>query len=831
MNTDEHRCRTGPALSHGATALLTLLAAFAPSCRKTPPAADGTTGGATGVPGPAAGAPDSVAVTGDAGPAAEPDGASAAQPTPDGILAGDNDALHPAIVAAAGDWLVAWEDNDGTTRRLLTSTVKAAARGDAPKILATGPAAQGVRLAARTESILAVWLEEGASPAVVARRLDAKAEPAGAVVAPRLDANAEPARAVQKLSGTGSPLGLPEVAAWEGGFVAVWAEGGDLHSAKLGADGTVAATTFWPGGNTRPWREIEGVPRPAAERAQPYPVRPTLVAESDGLHAFWWGAFWESDDQGGEALYERLLAWPDAGGEPATAPQVPVWAALDAVAAGADGKPLAIQSFHDPNGGPWQLAVRRLDVPEAEAPFTSEPAGPLRPALVWADDRFVAAWPSSSYGVALVTVLPDGANSPLSVLPCTAPPGEAEVALAADGTTVRVAYIDRSGARSVVRTAGTASATGTPATPSGSPSFTELALATDMPQDVVAARLASGETALVWKDYAVVDSHVSTGWLDATGTAAGETVDLTPGEPRCDFPSVAALPGAALAAWSCCAESSICGPADVRTAVLRPGAAPIVRSVTPKEGYWATALAADGERIALVMARGEYSRRRTVVRIVRAAADAAPAALAAAADVVLPATDPDQVGSIAAAWGPTALAVAFHDREAGTKELVRLFLVAEDGTLTTGTTLVDAQYGIWGDQRLAAVADGFAILGVGEAASAGDVTITWLSPDLSSVLRRTVVGRGAHPRSPALSFAGSVLAATWYDAATDGNFAALAAADGARLLGPVRLDDPAQRASFGSPIPVPAANGAWRLIWSDARPGGYGLCTTELKMP
>ncbi|MBI5499951.1 MAG: hypothetical protein HY907_06890 [Deltaproteobacteria bacterium] len=816
MNTDEHRCRRGRAVDGGTAAILALLATFTASCRKTPPPPDGTSGVATGVPGPATAAADAVAGSGDAQPGAAPDGGSAAPRAPDGILAGDNDALHPAIVAAGDDWLVAWEDNDGTTRRLLTSTVGAGAHGDAPTVLAPGPAAEGVRLAAHDSSVLAVWREDGTSSAVLTRRLGQDGHPAG-----------EPL----ELSGTHSPLGLPEVTPWEGGFVVVWAEGGELHAAKLGADGTVSATTSWPGGNIRPWREIEGVARPAAERAQPYPARPTLVAAADGLHVFWWGAFWESDDMGGEALYERLLAWPDAGGEPATAPQVPVWAALDAVSAGGDGKPLAIQSFHDPNGGPWQLAVRRLDAPEAEAPFTSEPAGPLHPAIVWADDRFVAAWPSSTYGIALVTVLPDGATSPVSVLPSAAPPGEAEVTLAADGTTVRVAYIDRSGARAVVRTAATSSATGTPAHTPASPSFVSLPFATDIPETVAAARLASGEIALLWKDYAVVDSHVSTGWLDATGAAAGDPVDLTPGEPRCDFPSVAALGDAALAAWSCCAESSICGPADVRTAVLRPGAAPVVRSITPKEGYWATALAADGERVALVMARGEYSRRRAVVRIVRSTADAAPAALAAATDIVLPATDPDQVGSIAAAWGPSGLAVAFHDREAGTRELVRLFLVSDDGTVAPGTTLLDAQYGIWGAQRLTATTDGFAILGVGEAASGGDVTITWLGADLSTVVRRTVVGRGAVPRLPALSFAGGVVAATWYDGATDGNFAALAGAGGARLLGPVRLDDPAQRASFGSPVPVPTADNAWRIIWSDARPHGYGLCTTGLQMP
>ena len=95
------------------------------------------------------------------------------------------------------------------------------------------------------------------------------------------------------------------------------AEGVKLGPGSETELGTTLATADWPGGNIRPWREIEGREPPPTERAQPYAFRPTLVARSDGLHAYWWGAYWESDDQGSEALYERTLAWPDAGGEPA----------------------------------------------------------------------------------------------------------------------------------------------------------------------------------------------------------------------------------------------------------------------------------------------------------------------------------------------------------------------------------------------------------------------------------------------------------------------------------------------------------------------------------
>ena len=123
-----------------------------------------------------------------------------------------------------------------------------------------------------------------------------------------------------------------------------------------------------------------------------------------------------------------------------------MWAWLEAFAAGPGGV-LAVQSYHDPNGGPWELSARRLDGEQSGAPFTSEPAGPLAPVLAAVAGGFLAAWASPTFGVEFVTIAADGTAGSPTALPSAAPPGEAEVALAAAGGRVAAVYVDRDGVR------------------------------------------------------------------------------------------------------------------------------------------------------------------------------------------------------------------------------------------------------------------------------------------------------------------------------------------------------------------------------------------------
>ena len=446
MYTGEHRCPTDPnreLLGGGAAeplrgrradslvrclrVIALLSALFAGSCSKTPPAADSTTGVSTGVTAPEPQGGGSAAQA-DAGATTEPDGGSAPPAPAEGLLAGQADALHPSIVAAGGDWLVAWEDNDGSSRRLLVSTVAAGAQGEAPIALAAGPAARGARLAARDANVLAVcWTRAPHPPSLRERSLP---------TAPR--------RRTGEGLGRRHAARLPDARHRAGGRLAVPGRGRtsaprSRRRRRSCRDGRLA-------GRRSAVVEIEGREPPPTERAQPTPSADAGRPERRSARAL--VAPWESEQIMGRDAHQRTRV-ARRRRRACMTPNMPVSGLARGLRRRRRRQPVAVQAFHNPNGGPWELSIRPLGRGEAEAPF---PASRNRTRLSSGPPTA-----SSSLGPPRRSASPWSdhltARCPTSVLPCAAPPGEAEVALAADGTTVRVAWIDRDGARSVVRTA------------------------------------------------------------------------------------------------------------------------------------------------------------------------------------------------------------------------------------------------------------------------------------------------------------------------------------------------------------------------------------------
>jgi hypothetical protein len=807
--------------------LLALLSSFA--CRK-PPAEAGPATGHDAIPAPPA------ADAGGAPEVATPVDASTAPSVPAATVSSSDsaaDALRPHLTARGDDWLVAWEEDNGSARHVVAAPASALAAGRPPAEVSAGPSAWGIRVAAEGGNVEAVWFEQGASGSAV--RFVA------------LGPDGAPAGSPETLSGSDGALGPPEIAAWGDGFVVVWAEGARMKAARLGVDGRVVDKVDWPGSDLRPWGPINDPSRgeggdgalpapPESSRLGPSLERPWIFAAADGLHVAWNGGMWFSDDQAGSGTYERLLTWPLPVEEPmATKWALPVWGWLQAYAAAPDGT-IALQQFHDPNGGPWQLTLFPAGAAEPPAPLVSEAAGPIPAVLASTEDGLVLAWYGSApQGISIQRLGFNGAaTGERAGFPGAARPGERSLAIATSGKNVRIAYVDREGARTVVRVVDPAAAGPLAETPPAGAPMPVLPLAELYIADPEVAHLDDGSTVLAWiQEYGDLGEHAWLWRLLADGTPMkSEPTALAPGEPRCEAVTVAPWPGGrALAAWACCAEPSMCSPTSIHMGMSEAdGRTRLERFVLTENGFGDVVLAVSGTRVALVTKRGEYSKGRVKVRLANVAGNADPlAALQRAQDVELPAFDGDNVGAPSAAWTSAGLLVAYRD--GGLLEgqhTLRLALVDEAGTVTPQLVLPDDEYGPYGHRRLVATSDGAALVRGTSTAGESQVVVSFLSADGATEVRRGVAARGQWPRQPDASFADGVVAAAWYDAATDGEWVALVSADGTRLLGPNRIDEPAARASSGYPVLESLGSGAgWRVWWGEP----YTHFRSELKVP
>jgi hypothetical protein len=404
--------------------------------------------------------------------------------------------------------------------------------------------------------------------------------------------------------------------------------------------------------------------------------------------------------------------------------------------------------------------------------------------------------------------------------------------VAAVGDVVRAAYVDVRGGRSVVRAADPTTAEPARAVEPAVRGTELTALERHRAGDLVSLGLGSGGTLLAWEGDDGASTRLYALRLDATGSPAGEVIDLTPGEPRCEAPSVGALGDTALVAYHCTADRSGYGRSEARLASFGAdgGRPKVVRVAGGEPIATYPALAVSADRVGLVVLRGEYDSRRAEVRVASVGDAGDPgAALRAAREVVLPANDGDAVGGPAAAWSSAGLVVAFLDRAGpGTARATRFFLVPPEGEPTAGVALDELGYGTWGPHRLASLPDGVAFVGTRGSAGSTDTVVWILAPDAASIVRRIVVGRGLVPVAPFALSAGGSLGVAWFDRRTDGNYVAFLGADGVRRGGPVRLDDPAIRAAVGSPSLVSAGGpDRWRAWWTDT-PAVY---TAEIAMP
>ena len=473
-----------------------------------------------------------------------------------------------------------------------------------------------------------------------------------------------------------------------------------------------------------------------------------------------------------------------------------------------------VQATHDPNGGPWELALRPADRADALPAFTSEPAGPLEPVIAATTHGVVVAWPSTTYGgIALVESDLTGATAPVRALPSGVSPYEAGVAIAG-GKDVRLAYVACGAGGTVVRTASASDAR---------PAVTVTRAITEaevLPQSsghrgfLRRYDAAPGGLIVGFEDVSGAD-HSRIYGLDADGTLGRAQGELSAFGPRCDWHTAA--PGG-IFAWSCCDDRSICRRSDVRVATLT-GEVLAETVITPSDPLHAQpALAVSGDRIALAMVRGEYSSRRVVVYL--ASRSGAPGrAFAAGRPIELPAWDGDRVAAPAAAFAGDALLVVYQDSHRPQRPRDRTELhvvrVGPDGDVSDIDEQIDEPgWGNFGPRRMASVPGGAALLHADIALGEPRASLAVFSPDGALVARR-VVARGASVQAPFLAANGDELAAVWFDPRNDGDWVAFLSKDGTPTRAPLRVDRPELRASRDAPAIVPLGPGRWRVFWSE----------------
>ena len=617
-------------------------------------------------------------------------------------------------------------------------------------------------------------------------------------------------------------------------MVVTWVEEGNLKAAHISGTGEGVKLTGWFGGRKRPFGPINrrppGLEEEDRDRSKAYFVRPQIRVFGDRVDVDWFGEHWHSDDQGGEAWFTHRIAWEGkAEAEPEAFDNLRVWGGLSSTASATDGAALAIETYHDPNGGPWLLSLMNLTDNQRARAFTSEPAGPLTGDLLSVGDGFVAAWYTPTlHGVGIARLDTQGLNRGTRLFIADVAPGEAGFALAAAEETVRAAFVTRIEGTCAVRLAALTDAVPTGDAPvRRSEPGTEVGDTLNGCEQPVLIPLADGTSVMFQKYSANYDGEqVRALWFDADGKRSGLAIELSDVKPRIMEMSGAAWGSKALAAFCLCEERSMCDGARIHLAELEQGSAPKVTPITPEKQLHAdSALAVGNGSIAMVHRQGTFSGPLQV-RIAALAEDSDPATtLQAGTDIDIPLWTSDYMGFPALAFTEAGLIVVVKDKKWETGMLHdRVFLLKPNAkVLEEGMVFPGIQYGSWGTQRLTAVGDILALAGVRKSGGVEDAVLRLLSANGKSVEATVTLGRGMSPYSPVVSGRTDGIAVAWYDRRMDGDFLAIVGLDGRRRFGPERLDSAALRASFGYPLLAPAKGpGAWHAFWPDAMGGSYG---------
>ncbi|MCK5799599.1 MAG: hypothetical protein KAI47_20555 [Deltaproteobacteria bacterium] len=767
------------------------------------------------------------------------------------------DQLAPSLVATAHAWIVGWEEDRGAKTVLRVSTAARLAQMTKTKTktkksvaldLAASATASGLRLATAGDHVLAAWRDANK---IWVRPLNGTGQ--GTTKAVPISGGNN-----RKSEDVAGPPEVISLTAKPPIFAIVWVAGKVLHAAKVDASGKVSARSTLHGGNLRPpnhrRRRVKGKPpRPGAnitkgtpqqkapprERARPALQRPRLNIVKGKLHVRWAGGHWKSDDQASNATYTQTLGWKnDMKHEPKIVPRQSVWDRLGPVAIDAKGKTVTVVSDHDPNGGPWQLRLQRLGESAKAPPFTAEDAGPFKVDLLTSGKDLIAAWTSPQRQAVVVARFDAASRAQLRSLPTKAAPGDAAVTLGRRGAEIRVAYVavDAGGAcRIVVAKASAGQPVLTqPAVPSSAITSKVLPRTRAIYADPTLAAFDDGRFVVVAKDESQGNKpRLVALFFNAAGQRKGALRPLTRALPRIDFTTSARVGKDALIAFTACGNASMCEPSRVKIAVLGPKkilARP--RAVTPaKTSYGQPALAVRGDRVALLVKRGSWgawSLRRTHAK---SGADAVTALKKAKKKAVtIPFSDSNYAGAGAIAFTAKGIVMVHRDKEAG-HPVVRVVFVPPKGSPKVQMRLPAVEYAGWGAQRIATYDDGVVLLGVRQRGDRVDTVLRFLSADGTTVNHMVVLARAMAPRAPRVVVSQAGVAAAWYDRSTDGNYVAFVDRAGHRQ-GPLRLDDPQKRASFGAPLLAPAARaGMWHALWADPYTGHYALYQALIHLP
>ncbi|MBI5491082.1 MAG: hypothetical protein HY905_27370 [Deltaproteobacteria bacterium] len=834
---------------------------------------------------PSVPSPDAAAATSGADAAPAPEVPVAARDT---VLRGAGEALEPVLVALGDDWLVAWTDDAPGGLRVL-ATGESASRGGAEPVLLSVESASRVRLAARPDGALAVWLAGGK---VQARPLAADARPAGETLT---------------LS-RGEAAGPPEVVAAGQGYVVAFLEEGELVGVRVSAAGVAGEVGRWPAGGIRPpdHRSRPGGPptgsSPAAEPSPPERaavrlVRPILAARGEEVQANWHGTVWVSDDNQSPGLYSVELRWPPGDAEPTATAVDPVVLAKVWTEAGR----FALEDGARTDSRARDLVVRGPDG-FARVLLPPPAAGPVRGDLAAAGPELFAAWTSPTIPAVVVARIgatgdpmldgtggtPPAADERFAELAeridlmerqlreggeadpaalqdfgrmraeleqqrdaqqrqtvtvvrpvaCAAGPDVRAVALAArpdarDAAGVRLALIDRVDGHNVVRLAAVPPPGPVPAfapPPDPVPVGETRGL-----YELAGARLPGGPAAVFWtEDQRSEERHLRQLWL--ADEEAGPRVQEAPAElsvvgRSCVSPAPVVRGDAVLVVFLCCdpGMSYGCLNGDVRVAAVRPGQPPEAATVlAAPSAYSAEAVPALGtDRLALVRTSGDGTWIKLLVRSVAIAADVPPETVTRDLSRAREVEiEPARGYDVGGLW-------------AG---YVGATLLVGEGKESSG----EPAYRLWrvpdeGDPEVVATlpARPQAMLAAG-----GSLWALVLRPRgdrADAVLERrdasgqvagsTTLGHDLDIGSASLAEAGDRIAVLWRDPAADAVYLALVG-EGRLLDGPRRLDDPATAETYSLTLALPGATpGRWLALWSDPWDGSYAAHALAVAMP
>ncbi|PKN55656.1 MAG: hypothetical protein CVU56_20325 [Deltaproteobacteria bacterium HGW-Deltaproteobacteria-14] len=615
---------------------------------------------------------------------------------------------------------------------------------------------------------------------------------------------------------TGAALGSPEAVTTPDGVVVAWTDGLHAHAARLGGDGQVAARATWWGGNERPSR-LDPAPEGPAERSAALPARPWISAIASGVPedgrgpltggvpvvVRWQANWWFSDDEGGHANLAHQVTWGEDTGEgQEIAPPGGAWTWLVDLDA---HSPLSLVQEHNPNGGPWIL--RLLGVGAAPIELTSGPAGPYAVDLTSVPGPAAAFHDPATSAFRVVRVAPSGERTEVTV-PTLAPFGEAEVALAgaAGRGDLAMAYTTVADGWLTVRlTVLAADASGDRAGPRLTrPEARAVPLKSRFSASQMDAVYVDGRTLITWQDH--WDWRIRAVWLK-DGQAEGPINELSAGSPRSEGGAAVALPdGGALVAFHRCSDTSICGDTALRTVRLIPGRKPTPVDLGGRAGDRHPRLCVRPDGPVLAVQRGDYGSVSVIW---------GPPGARHTVDVPTP---NHNNGGFAQGLScePGGIFLAMSSFGA-THDTTRVDVVAVTAAGATTRETLQVPGSLWSLHGLVDDEGRVGLLTNLTAPTGGDVGLRWY-PTAASPPTVDVLWRGRTMSSQSVARAGSGpdrrFAAAWYDRGSDGVYAVLAAPDGRRLAGPVRLDDPAARESQNAPVIVREGD-TWRAYWEE----------------